>query len=318
MSKELSTTDTTELSTTNAEITLDILLETGQDIGFVMPKNEAECDLWLKQAVNERAKYSVYIGLFLLWKIQNKQEYAQSMHVHTNDDIFADFGLLKADAYNCINIATMVTQLDDKQRKKIIGLGKSKLIQLAKIPVEELTTDLEENGRFDEIDTMSVRELKDSVRRQSKNNQEYDNEIDTLKHKVAELESRNKESNLSELAFDKRTNIAAISRIIEINLARIDNQITTLSQGVKKNDFFRLSQSEQDHIKISTINEIDAIYTQIYKLRVFAHNDFSPEVLKETHLTQAEALTIDEKVSRYREADKLKVVMSTPDLELVS
>jgi hypothetical protein len=139
------------------------VLGNAERLSIELPNSIAELKNWLIDQENHLARESARqgFGFLVLKKELGEGEFAKWLIAH-------DFKEQRV--YEHISIAKMLLAAPANIQPLLMGLGKVKLIELARLPNETITQ-AAECGVLDELSRLSVRELKDQVRRLKSNNQ---------------------------------------------------------------------------------------------------------------------------------------------------
>ena len=109
------------------------------------------------------------------------------------DELIADAGLPKQRVYEAIAMAKFYARLPDTMRSKALFLGKKNALLLASLPQEVIDQAAESgNDLVDKADMMTVRELKEEIRRLERAAKNMDAEIERKDSQVKRLSEAKK------------------------------------------------------------------------------------------------------------------------------
>lgn len=129
----------------------------GDRLPIELPNSIDELKNWLIEQENHLARESARqgFGLLVLKQELGEGEFSRWLAEH-------DFKEQRV--YEHISIAKMLMAAPANVQPQLMGLGKVKLIELARLPNETMA-EVAESGELDELSRLSVRELKEQVRR---------------------------------------------------------------------------------------------------------------------------------------------------------
>lgn len=135
----------------------------GERLPIDLPQSVDELKNWLIDQENHLARESARQGFgFLVLKQElGEGEFARWLAEH-------DFKEQRV--YEHISVAKMLLAAPAKVQPLLMGLGKVKLIELARLPRDTID-EVAESGKLDELSRLSVRELKEQVRNLKTHNQ---------------------------------------------------------------------------------------------------------------------------------------------------
>lgn len=165
----------------NVKQQAELILSAGEQLSISLPDNTEELKAWLVDKENQLARETAKQGFgFLALRSQIAEgEFTSWLEKH-------DFKRQRV--YESMNIANMLLSAPEDSRPKLLGMGKSKLIEIARLP-EESIEDMAESGKLDELATKSSRELRDEVKRLRAKLAQAETETDTAKQKQKKLEA---------------------------------------------------------------------------------------------------------------------------------
>ena len=149
----------------------------GERLPVELPSSVDELKNWLIDQENHLARESARQGFgFLVLKQElGEGEFARWLAEH-------DFKEQRV--YEHISIAKMLLAAPANVQPLLMGLGKVKLIELARLPNETID-EVAESGVLDELSRLSVRELKEQVRRLKTHNQTMTADLEAV-HRLSE------------------------------------------------------------------------------------------------------------------------------------
>jgi hypothetical protein len=135
----------------------------GERLPIDLPQSIDELKNWIIDQENHLARESARQGFgFLILKQElGEGEFARWLAEH-------DFREQRV--YEHISVAKMLLAAPVKVQPLLMGLGKVKLIELARLPSDTIE-EVAESGKLDELSRLSVRELKEQVRGLKAHNQ---------------------------------------------------------------------------------------------------------------------------------------------------
>ncbi|SDZ68772.1 hypothetical protein [Pseudomonas sp. NFIX28] len=168
----------------------------GQRLPVELPNSVDELKNWLIDQENHLARESARQGFgFLVLKQElGEGEFARWLVQH-------DFKEQRV--YEHISVAKMLLAAPVNVQPVLMGLGKVKLIELARLPNETID-EVAERGELDELSRLSVRELKEEVRRLKSQNQSMAVDLEEGQR----LGENHKAQGMKELSQDDSAHIA--------------------------------------------------------------------------------------------------------------
>ena len=116
-----------------------------------------------------------------------------SADVRTNgfDAWMAANGVAKERVYEAIRIAEFIAALPDANRAKALQMGKSKALLLARLEPEAIA-EVVETGEFDELSELSVREMRDYIRKLQRHVADDDHQIAVQRLQIESIDNYNR------------------------------------------------------------------------------------------------------------------------------
>ena len=107
------------------------------------------------------------------------------------DDWMAANGVAKERVYEAIRIAEFIAGLPQATRAKALAMGKKKALLLARLEPEAIA-EVVETGEFDELSELSVREMRDYIRKLQRHVADDDHQIAVQRLQIESIDNYNR------------------------------------------------------------------------------------------------------------------------------
>lgn len=197
-------------------------------------------------------------------------------------------------AYNAMNVAHMLTTLPAGKVKALSVLSGSKLIALASIPPETLE-EMEAQGDLDldDVDQMSVRDLKHHLRRERLAREKAEMQRDNLQRLTAEAADTRRSSDWHPLVARVRMDSTALAEQAGLAIDELEALLAELESPLAMRD---LDAAAQGVASTTLYANLRAVYAKASRLVRVVRESFPEADVDDTGLT----LFTDEEAARWQ------------------
>ena len=267
---------------------VDRIVSLEKQIDLDLPEETEELWSFVIRLENEASVNLAKRGLAYMM-LKEKSEPADFIRELESKDI------PKRHAQNAMSVAKMLMQLPAKKAQSVALIGNTKLIELARIPSETFD-DLTENGELDldEVDQMSLRELKLYVRALKSESAAAVFKQEAAELKVLDILSQNEaapETDLHPIAAKVRMDSAVLSQQAIDNTDAMQSLFDELTHNSM--DLFKHHSAQFDSAKASLYLHLKSIQAKASItleafLNAFGEVEISAEDIP--FMTEAEAI----------------------------
>ncbi len=215
---------------------IERIVSEGQMLEINLPESTEDLKTWLIERENQVARESARMGFgYLALKSQIPHGEFKAWLDNNN--------LAERRVYELINVAKMLLNLPERDKRKLLNAKKSQLIELARMPAESIE-EISEAGQLDDLLCLPVKELAKKLRN-------TETELDTQRTENKELKARLKKeratSPLPDFVVVTRHESNAMSEQALLNidgLSQLAGDLVGLHQGAgdKSDEYERYLQ----------------------------------------------------------------------------
>ena len=146
-----------------------ILRELAESLDMYYPKSLSDAVRSNAESIKWRARETVQIGIYVAYI---KEHAEHGLYLST----LKDQGISSQRASEFLSVLRMLGKFPVPKRRELLGLGKTKMIALAKFEPETIE-EMAESGELDEFAALSKREVIDKLRLKEQELKDKDNEL---------------------------------------------------------------------------------------------------------------------------------------------